>query len=74
MWRIEAVFAEAERFELFTGSKSSDNIRLYQRLGYRVCREENLSPNVRLVFMEKRKSGPPSAESPHDMEKPGPHL
>ena len=55
MSRIETVFAEAARFELFTGDKSRDNIRLYRKLGYRECREENLSPRVRLVFMEKRR-------------------
>ena len=54
MGRIEALFSRAERFELFTGTKSIHNIRLYQRLGYRECREEDLSPKVRLVFMEKR--------------------
>jgi GNAT superfamily N-acetyltransferase len=55
MNRIETVFARAERFELFTGSKSVDNIRFYQRLGYLNYREEDLSSRVRLVFMEKRK-------------------
>jgi ribosomal protein S18 acetylase RimI-like enzyme len=53
--KIEALFSPAERLELFTGSKSSDNIRLYERLGYRVFREEGLSSKVRLVFMEKRR-------------------
>ena len=51
---IEAFFSSADRFELFTGSRSIDNIRIYRRLGYQVCREEDLSPKVRLVFMEKR--------------------
>jgi ribosomal protein S18 acetylase RimI-like enzyme len=51
--KAEAVFPEAKRFELFTGSKSADNIRLYQRLGYQIFREAELSPIVRLVFMEK---------------------
>lgn len=53
MGEIERAFSSAERYELFTGMKSIDNIRLYQRLGYREYREEELSPNVRLVFMEK---------------------
>ena len=55
MDRIEAAFSRAERFELFTGIKSINNIRLYQRLGYREYRQEDLSPKVRLVFMEKRR-------------------
>lgn len=50
---IEMLFPAAKRFELFTGTKSSANIRLYRRLGYREFREEDLSPKVRLVFMEK---------------------
>lgn len=55
MRRIEAAFYQAERFELFTSTKSIHNIRLYQRFGYREFREEDLSPRVRLVFMEKRR-------------------
>ena len=55
MCRIETAFSRAEGFELFTGVKSINNIRLYQRLGYREYREEDLSPNVRIVFMEKRR-------------------
>jgi GNAT superfamily N-acetyltransferase len=54
MRRIETAFPSAKRFELFTGTKSADNIRLYQRLGYREFREEDLSPKVRLVFMGKQ--------------------
>lgn len=52
--RIETAFSRAERFELFTGTKSTNNIQLYQRLGYQGYRED-LSPKVRLVFMEKRR-------------------
>jgi ribosomal protein S18 acetylase RimI-like enzyme len=50
---IEAAFSRAERFELFTCVKSINNIRLYKRLGYREYREEDLSPRVQLVYMEK---------------------
>jgi len=50
---VEQAFPQAARFELFTGSKSQDNIRLYQRLGYRVFREEDMSPKVRLAYLEK---------------------
>jgi GNAT superfamily N-acetyltransferase len=54
MAHIEQAFPEAERFELFTGAKSIRNMRLYRRLGYRECRETDVSPTIRLVFMEKR--------------------
>ena len=52
MEKIEAAFPNAKRFELFTGTRSAHNIRLYNRLGYRECREMDISPKVRLVFME----------------------
>jgi len=55
---IEQAFPEAERFELFTGDKSMDNIRLYRRLGYRQYRVQDLSAKVRLVFMEKLRLDP----------------
>jgi GNAT superfamily N-acetyltransferase len=54
MERIETVLSRAKRFELFTGTKSVGSVRLYRKLGYREYREEQLSPEVRLVFMEKR--------------------
>jgi len=54
MKRIGEVFSRASRFELFTSARSLGNIRLYQRLGYIEYRQEDLSPKVRLVFMEKR--------------------
>lgn len=53
MSAIEAEFPNEKRFELFTGSRSAGNIRLYERLGYRIFRTERLSPRIELVFMEK---------------------
>ncbi len=53
---VEKAFCTAGRFELFTGTKSIDNIRLYRKLGYEGYREEDLSPIVRLIFMEKRQA------------------
>jgi ribosomal protein S18 acetylase RimI-like enzyme len=50
---IEMEFPSAKRFELFTGSRSEGNIRLYERAGYRIVRTARLSPRVELVFMEK---------------------
>lgn len=55
MRAIEAEFPGAGRFELFTGSRSTANIRLYERLGYQRSREQVLSPAVTLVFLEKRR-------------------
>lgn len=50
---IEVFHPEARRFELFTGIKSVNNIRLYQNLGYKQYRRQDLSPKVQSVFMEK---------------------
>jgi GNAT superfamily N-acetyltransferase len=43
-----------ERYELFTGVKSMDNIRMYERLGYsRFKEEEGARPGITLVYMQK---------------------
>jgi len=55
MQAIEAHFPQAARFDLFTGERSVGNIRLYERLGYRIVRSEELSPAVTLVYLEKRR-------------------
>jgi ribosomal protein S18 acetylase RimI-like enzyme len=55
MRSVEASFPAVRRFELFTGSRSESNIRLYQRLGFTTLREQELSPAVTLVFMEKKR-------------------
>ena len=56
MAAIEAHFGDAERYELFTGQYSEGNLRLYQRLGYTVSREERPSVGVGLVYLEKRRT------------------
>jgi len=53
MAAIEAEFPSTGRFELFTGSRSEANIRLYERLGYRIFSRSRLSERVELVFMKK---------------------
>ncbi len=50
---MEKEFPSANSFELFTGSLSEGNIRLYERHGYRAFRTERLTPRVELVFMKK---------------------
>lgn len=50
---IEARFPAVEAFELFTGNRSVENLRLYDRLGYRHVRTKVLSPDVSLVFLRK---------------------
>jgi len=53
MAAIEAEFPSVGRFELFTGNMSEGNIRLYERLGYRIFRTDRMSPKVDMVFMGK---------------------
>ncbi|MBU4262662.1 MAG: GNAT family N-acetyltransferase [Proteobacteria bacterium] len=53
MASIEKLFPHVERFELFTGVKSTGNLRLYKRLGYEETKREAVSAKVVLVFMEK---------------------
>lgn len=50
---IEEHFPQATRFELFTGHRSSANLRLYQRLGYQIVRHQPVDANVTLVYLEK---------------------
>jgi ribosomal protein S18 acetylase RimI-like enzyme len=51
--QAESVFEAATRFELFTGTKSTGNISLYERHGYVGFREEVMSPAVTLRYMQK---------------------
>lgn len=50
---IEEHFRSATRYELFTGYRSEENLHLYRELGYTLFREEPISPQRRLVFLEK---------------------
>jgi N-acetylglutamate synthase-like GNAT family acetyltransferase len=50
---IESYFPEIERYELFTGEKSEKNLYLYQKLGYKVHKTENLNEKVNIHYLEK---------------------
>lgn len=41
------------RYELFTSSRSVQNLRLYERAGYRRFKEQQLGAGLTLVFLEK---------------------
>ena len=41
------------RYELFTSTKSISNIRLYERLGYKIFKEESVSEELQFVYLEK---------------------
>lgn len=42
-----------QRYELFTSSKSARNIKLYERLGYQIFREQAVSPTLNFIYLEK---------------------
>ena len=50
---IEAVYPQAERYELFTGHKSARNLHLYDKLGYRAFSRQRVSDALTIVFLEK---------------------
>jgi ribosomal protein S18 acetylase RimI-like enzyme len=51
---IENRFPDAERFEVFTGHKSHDNLRFYAKRGYTEVNRRAVSDRVTLVYMQKR--------------------
>lgn len=46
-----------QRYELFTSTRSGNNIRLYERLGYKKFKEEVITDELHFVFLEKCSSG-----------------
>lgn len=42
-----------KRYELFTSTRSIDNIRLYQRMGYHEFDRKTIEDELELIFMEK---------------------
>jgi ribosomal protein S18 acetylase RimI-like enzyme len=54
---IEAHFPNADRFELFAGHKSENNIRLYEKHEYHIFKTEKVNDRLNFVFMEKFRIG-----------------
>lgn len=42
-----------QRYELFTSTRSEKNIAWYQKLGYKIFDEEQVTDELRFVYMEK---------------------
>ncbi len=57
MQRLEDTFPGARRAELFTGHQSRRNLRLYDRLGYRVFKQEPVTANLIFVYLQKSLQG-----------------
>ena len=53
---IEAVFPDVKRFEIFTGSKSERNLRLFRKLGYKDFKTEPFTPAITWVYLRKERS------------------
>ncbi len=51
--QIEAAYPAVARFELFTGHKSVNNLRLYEQLGYRPFRRHPVNDKLTMVYLEK---------------------
>jgi ribosomal protein S18 acetylase RimI-like enzyme len=54
MNKIEGIFEEANRFELFTGHKSEKNLYLYQKLGYKTSKAVKANDRLNIVYLEKK--------------------
>lgn len=54
MQEIEKYYYGTVRFELFSGSKSENNIYLYKKLGYRIFKTDKYEcGNIEIFYMEK---------------------
>lgn len=52
---IERYFPD-KRYELFTSTRSKDNIRLYQKSGYKIFKHKAVDDELQFVFLEKSTS------------------
>lgn len=55
MAKIEKQFTNADNFELFTGNKSLKNISLYEKLGFKIFKKEQINQKLELVYFRKGK-------------------
>lgn len=53
MTEIEKLFDNCSLYELFTGNKSEKNLAFYHNLGYKNCREEVITNNLKLIYLQK---------------------
>ena len=42
-----------KRYELFTSTKSISNIKLYQRMGYKIFKEKSVTDELKFVYLQK---------------------
>lgn len=53
LFEIERCFPH-KRYELFTSTRSKDNIRLYEKAGYRVFDHKKINDELQFVYLEKQ--------------------
>jgi len=49
----ESRCGDAERLELFVGSRSHKNIHIYEKMGYRTYKSKEVRDDIKLLYMEK---------------------
>ena len=49
---IEKFYPEC-RYELFTSTRSADNIKLYESLGYKIFKEQKIDDELTFVYLER---------------------
>ena len=52
LYEVENQFP-GKRYELFTSTRSADNIRLYKRIGYKEFSREKIDDELEFIHMEK---------------------
>lgn len=52
LMEIEQYFPE-KRYELFTSTRSKDNIRLYEKMGYKIFKYEAINDELQFLYFEK---------------------
>jgi len=60
MAEIERQFINVDGFELFTGSKSIKNISLYQKIGFKIFKKEQINQKLELIYFRKEKKAKPN--------------
>lgn len=56
MNRIEEVFKDAQKYEIFTGHRSERNLYLYEKLGYKRFKTLKANDRLTIVYLEKYNS------------------
>lgn len=52
---LESTFNDCNRYELFTGARSHKNLYLYNKLGYKEFKRQQITNNLTMVYLEKKK-------------------